>query len=113
MSISNINWQTFGEKFFAYVNELAKFNFSVSNPVFWLFFCVLFLLLLKLWDIRKAFSFCVVVALILFVATKAQAHASRFFSQAGESFDGVLIKIATMVLIAIVILYYSCIKSNY
>ncbi|MFA6281814.1 MAG: hypothetical protein WCY05_04865 [Candidatus Omnitrophota bacterium] len=113
MGINNINWQAFSERFFTYLNELSSFNFVVSNPVFWLFFSILFLLLLKIWAAKKAFSFCIVIAFVLLAATKIEAHVSRFFIQAEGSFDGILIKIATIVIICIVVLYYSCMKSNY
>lgn len=108
-----MNGQEFKQKFFTYLNELYNFNFQISNPVFWVLFLILLLVLLKKWRIQKAFSFSLVIAVILLAATKIEANTLGFFKRMGESFDGILIRIGAIILICIVLIYYAFMKSDY
>ncbi|MFA5008907.1 MAG: hypothetical protein WC546_06795 [Candidatus Omnitrophota bacterium] len=112
MSNFNIEWQVFARRFLEYFYELANFNFSVTNPVFWLFFLILLLILLKSWKIKKAFSFCFVIALILLVATKIESYMVEFFKRNKEQFDPLLIRISCVIIILAVSLYYFFIRGN-
>lgn len=112
MSNFNIEWQAFARRFLEYSNELLHFKFSVTNPVFWLFFLVLLLVLLRFWKIRKAFSFCFVIALILLAVAKAENYATMFFSKNKEQFDPILIRISCVIIILTVSLYYFFIRGN-
>ena len=112
MSNFNIEWQIFARRFLEYFQELTRFNFSVTNPVFWLFFLIFLLILLKSWKIKKAFSFCFVIALILVAATKVENHMIEFFKRNREQFDPLLIRIACVVIILAVSLYYFFIRGE-
>ena len=93
----NIDWQALSGKFSEYFFELLRFNFSVINPVFWLFFLIVLLALLKFWKIGKAFSFCFVIAAILLAATKIEIFIMEYFKKNGEQFDPVLIRISCVI----------------
>lgn len=108
-----VNWQVFRQKFFTYLNDLSNFNFSVSNPVFWILFCMLLLVLLGKWKIKKALSFSLVIAIILLMATKIEAITINSFKKMGESFDGIIIRIITIILVCMVVMYYTFMKSDY
>jgi len=108
----NIDWQALAVKFAEYFSELLRFHFSVINPVFWLFFLIALLVLLKFWKIGKAFSFCFVIAAILLVATKIESFIMEYFKKNGEQFDPVLIRIACVIAVFAVMLYYSFIRGN-
>jgi len=112
MSNFNVEWQILTKKFLEYFYELVNFNFSVTNPVFWLLFLVSLLILLKSWKIKKAFSFCFVVALILVAATKIQNYMVEFFKRNKEQFDPLLIRIACVIIILVVSLYYFFIRGE-
>ncbi|MDD4954722.1 MAG: hypothetical protein PHP17_01615 [Candidatus Omnitrophica bacterium] len=112
MSNFNIDWQLFTRRLFDGFAELLRFNFSVTNPVFWLFFLVILLVLVRSWKIKKAFSFCFVIALVLLAETKIENHIIEFFKRNREQFDPLLIRIACIVVIFVVSLYYFFVKSN-
>lgn len=112
MSNFNIEWQLIERRFLEYFYELVRFNFSVANPVFWLLFLISLLILLKLWKIKKAFSFCFVIALILLAATKVENYIVEFFKRNKEQFDPVLIRITCVIIILAVSLYYFFIRGE-
>jgi len=107
-----IEWQIIERSFLTYFYELAHFKFSVTNPVFWLFFLILLFVLLKSWKIKKAFSFCFVIALILLSVTRIEHYIMTFFRKGGELFDPLLIRISCVVLVLVIALYYFFIKGN-
>ncbi|MCK9615243.1 MAG: hypothetical protein M0R48_07050 [Candidatus Omnitrophica bacterium] len=107
-----IEWQTIKRSFLAYFYELVHFNFSVTNPVFWLFFLILLFVLLKSWKIKKAFSFCFVIALILLSVTKIENYIMKLFRKSGESFDPLVTRISCIIFILVVALYYFFIAGN-
>lgn len=112
MGTFNIEWQIFERRFSTYFYELARFNFSITNPVFWLFFLALLLILLKSWKINKAFSFCFIIAAVLLSATKIENYIVEFFRENKEPFDPLLIRISCVALILIISLYYFFIKTG-
>jgi len=112
MNNLNIDWQILTRKFSEYFSELIRFNFSVVNPVFWLFFLIVLLILVKSWKIKKAFSFCFVIALILVAETQVENHVMDFFRRNREQFDPLLIRISCVVIILAVSLYYFFIRGN-
>ncbi|MFA5007678.1 MAG: hypothetical protein WC546_00425 [Candidatus Omnitrophota bacterium] len=112
MSNFNIDWQVFERKFLVYFHQLLRFDFSVTNPVFWLFLLVILFILTKLWKTKKALSFCFVVALILLSATKIENYIAPLIIKNGGSFDPLLIRIGCLFIILIVLLYYSFIREN-
>jgi hypothetical protein len=112
MNNLNIDWQILTRKFSEYFSELICFNFSVVNPVFWLFFLILLLILVKSWKIKKAFSFCFVIALILLAETQIENHVMDFFRRNKEQFDPLLIRIACVIIILVVSLYYFFIRGE-
>ncbi|MFA5337485.1 MAG: hypothetical protein WC330_04045 [Candidatus Omnitrophota bacterium] len=108
----NIEWKIFLKSFLTYFYELVRFDFSVTNPVFWLFFLVLLLILLRSWKVKKAFSFCFVIAVILLVASRIEKHVMVFFRKSAGSFDPILIRISCVIFILVVSLYYFFMKGN-
>ena len=105
-----INFYAYEKDFFNYLNSLKNLNFSAFNPVFWLFLLALLLILLKFWNIRKSFSFCVVIAIILLADTKVESLVIDFFNRNAEAFDPVIVRIISAFLILLVILYYTFVR---
>ncbi|MDP2922332.1 MAG: hypothetical protein Q8O30_01240 [Candidatus Omnitrophota bacterium] len=108
----NIVWQVLQKNFSQHYKELLSFKFHLLNPVFWLFFLILFLITLRFWATRKAFSFCTIIAVILLACTKVESSIVSFFAHAGEKFDPFLIRIGFITILMLVLLYYFFIKGE-
>jgi len=106
MPFANLFSDDFKTVFITNLNALKDFNFTISNPVFWLFVFVLFVILIKMWDIRKAFSFSALVVMILVFSTEIEKYLGGVFNQPGEFFDPLLIRFIAMALISILALLY-------
>ncbi|MFA5155923.1 MAG: hypothetical protein WC532_00840 [Candidatus Omnitrophota bacterium] len=94
------------ETFVLGFNDLQSFQFSFANPVFWVFIGALFLLLLKIWDIKKSFSFSAVVAAILLLTTALEKFFANTLSQPGEPLETVVIRFVSAVVIGIIFIIY-------
>tara|TARA_B100000315_G_C14564723_1_gene582332 strand:- start:1085 stop:1417 length:333 start_codon:yes stop_codon:yes gene_type:complete len=104
--------QSLGDLFKHYLNPLADFQFTLNNPVFWLLLFILFLCLLRFWDIKKSLSFCLVSGSILLAATKVEEIFGNTIKASGEPFDPLIVRLVAMIFIAIVVLYYCFIKTE-
>ena len=109
---TNFNFQGLTEYFKANFASLKNFQFSPFNPVFWLFFIIVFLLLLKFWAAKKSFSFCLAIAIVLLVTTKVEKLIGAAVISHGETFDPLVFRIAAIFFVAVVWLYYGFIKSD-
>ena len=92
--------------------ELMNFQFLITNPVFWLMIFVLFIVFLKLWDIKKSFSFSAIVAVILIVTTEVEHYVIAAFRGAGEAFDPVFIRIICLIVIGVLLFLYLFMVKN-
>ena len=88
------------------LNSLRNFQFSYLNPVFWGCLLLLFLILSRFWEIKKAFSFCAVLAIILLATTKLEGHVSGMLSDAGGMLDPSVIRIIAVFVILVIFLCY-------
>ncbi|MEI8350649.1 MAG: hypothetical protein WCI77_10930 [Candidatus Omnitrophota bacterium] len=95
-----------------YFEQLYYFRFSWSNPVLWIFFLLLLLVLLRFWKIKKALSFCAVIFLILLATTKAEVYLFDILRRQGVAFDPVLFRAVSLFLLALVTVYYLFIRDQ-
>jgi len=109
---TNFNFQGLTKYFSANFASLKNFQFSPFNLVFWLFFIVVFLLLLKFWVAKKSFSFCLVVAIVLLLTTKIEKLVSTAVAGYGETLDPLIFRLAAIFFVAVVWLYYGFIRSD-
>ncbi len=93
-----------------YLESLKSFQFSYFNPLFWVFIFILFLILLRIWEIKKSFSYCVLLSLILLATTELETWLAGIWTKSGETFDPLLIRILTFLVIVIISIYYATIK---
>ena len=93
-----------------YLSELKAFHFSYLNPVFIALILISILILSRFWGIRKSFTYCLTVSLILILTTALSSHVNI---PLGESVltSTDLINGAAIVIIAIVTLFYIFIKN--
>ena len=95
-----------------HLESLRNFRFSISNPLFWVALFALFLILLKLWDIKKSFSFCCIVAALLLATSKAESLIADLVIKSGGAFDPFLIRVISMVILSFILIYYIFIKGE-
>ena len=102
--------------FLPYIKDIQNYNFYFQNPVFWVFFMVLFLMLEIgwSWSPGKAFSFCTIVAFILLGSKWIEKPMTDLFTIHGYStgFDPFILKMAAFVIIAIITIYFVFIEDN-
>ena len=92
------------------LEALKNFNFSFRNPLFWVFLFLLFLVLTRFWDVRKSFSFCLIVGILLLLSTELGWYIGVLFGNA--PFALFLVKLFSLFVIAIIFLYYALIKDS-
>ena len=93
-----------------YIKDIQNFNFYFQNPVFWVFFMVLFLILeiARSWSPEKAFFFCTSIAFTLLGSKWIEKTMIDFFTIQGYSagFDPFILKIAAFVVISVITIYF-------
>jgi len=91
---------------------LKTFHFSYTNPLFWAFLFILFLILLNSWKAKKAFSFCSLVGAILLINSQIENYILRKFVLE-EGFDpAVVMRVISGVLIIFLAIYYFLIRED-
>lgn len=108
--IKGMDFNTLKIKILPYIAELRNFHFSLFNPLFWISLLVLFLILLRFWDIRKSCSFCFVISILLLVTSKTQSFISDIVTKSGFTFDPIFIRMIFFFILSFVLLYYIFIK---
>jgi len=91
-----------------YLTELKNFQFSVFNPLLWVFFLILVLFLSGRWGYKKAFSYCLVVVVILLANTLFE----KFLENRFEISESVLTKAMAMLFVALVSIYYFFVRND-
>ncbi|MCX5693161.1 MAG: hypothetical protein NTX47_05730 [Candidatus Omnitrophica bacterium] len=100
--------------FLPYIKNIQDFHFYYNNPLLWAFFMVLYLLLEigKGWSPGKAFFFCASIASILLGATQLAAKTFTIQGYAAYSIDPFILKVASLILISLVIVYFVLIDNS-
>ena len=93
-----------------YLDNLKNFYFAYNNPLFWLLILTLFLILLRAWQFKKAFSFSLIVAAILLLTTQSEAFINKALSSFTAQIDPFLIRLVSLFLICVILFYYALIK---
>jgi hypothetical protein len=96
----------FWQSFLVCFNSLASYEFSFLNPLFWIALLLLLLVLIRRWDIRKAFSFCVVLAVILLATTRIVSYYLSMFHEADQFVDATVIKLASVFVSLMTLIVY-------
>ncbi|MFC1667256.1 hypothetical protein ACFL0P_05285 [Candidatus Omnitrophota bacterium] len=87
--------------------SLKNFHFSVANPLFWAVLIVLFLILLRFWQPKKSFSFCLTIGIILLATTKLENFIANMAAGSNATFDPFLIRVGCLFIISILLLCYA------
>ena len=95
-----------------YLNKMLRFQFEISDPVFWVFICIIFLVSVRMWGVKKALSFSLITAAVLVVNTFAEDFVSQAFYRPDDLFR-YLVRGVAILLIAIIGIYYAFLKSDY
>ncbi len=96
----------------SYLNSLQNFQFYYLNPLFWIFFLFLFLILLRSWRPKKSLSFCLSLAIVLLLETKIE----NFIGGISKHSEGVdpnfIVRIIFGMLIAFIFIYYFMVRED-
>ena len=92
------------------LEELRAFHFSATNPVFWMAGILLFLVMGRFWHTKKAFSFSLIVCVLLLLTTMLEGFTETWLTSAGETFDPLPIRVIAFFIILMIFFYYSLIR---
>ncbi len=90
--------------------ELKAFSFNATNPLFWMSGIVLFLVMTRFWHTKKAFSFSLLVAVLLLLTTMLEGVVETWIVSAGETFDPLPVRAIAFFIILMIFFYYSLIR---
>ncbi len=92
------------------IKNLQNFRFYFSNPILWLIILTALLILSRTWGLRKAFSYCLTVSIILFSTTRIIVHLNLPIDGAGITYADI-IKFLAVTLIVLISVYYFLMKN--
>ena len=95
-----------------YVDKILRFQFEISDPVFWVFILIIFLLSVRMWGKKKALSFSLETAAALVINTYAEDYVSQILYRPDDLFR-FIVRGFTILLIAVIGIYYTFLKSDY
>lgn len=93
------------EAFKPYVRSLINLQFSVFNPLFWIFALLLLLILLKFWSDMKSLFFWSTVIIILLITSNMVNSIEKYIPEDNIGIKS-LIRIFSLVIISFVWIYY-------
>lgn len=108
--IKNIDFQAIREAYFVDMERLKNFQFSIDNPLFWILIAILLLVLFRFWDFKKAFSFSLIVAVILLALPKLEAYVIERILAPDEMFEPLAVRIPCFLFISFIFIYYAFLK---
>lgn len=95
--------------FLPYIKSIQGFHFYYDNPLFWVGFMILYLILEKglYWNVGKAFFFCAIIASILLGTTWLEKPLIDMFTiQEHSGFDPFILKVASVTAVSVVVFYF-------
>lgn len=106
----NLALEALKTSFLTYIKNIQDYHFYYNNPLFWVFFMILYLIL-KIgisWNSGKAFFFCASIAFILLGTTWLEQPMIDMFTIRGYSggFDPFILKVASFVTVSITVIYF-------
>jgi hypothetical protein len=103
--------------FLPYIKSMQNFHFYYNNPMLWVFFMVLYLLLktVRSWSHPKAFFYCAGITSVLLGVTWIEKPLAKIFTVPGYaaySIDPFMLKMAALVLVSVITLYFVFIDNS-
>ena len=100
------------ETFQPYLENILRFRFEISDPVFWLFILIIFFLSVRMWGNKRALSFSLVLAATLVINTYAEDFVAGVLYRPDDLFR-FIVRGITILFIVIIGIYYTFLKSDY
>ena len=94
-----------------YLAELKNFHFSVRNPLLWIFFVLAWVILAVRWNYKKAFSYCLMITVVLLATTQIEKIIVRSLDD-NALIDFTLPKIICGLVIVFISIYYFMIRGD-
>lgn len=92
-----------------YLAELKDFQFRIANPLFWVLVLIAAFFLNCFWQFKKAFIFCLLVAIILLITTALENSMAEILSKS-LLFDYLVLRYISLFVIFCVSVYFFFIK---
>ncbi|MBU1853502.1 MAG: hypothetical protein KJ957_05615 [Candidatus Omnitrophica bacterium] len=108
----NIDFDALKASCIPYLKDLRDFQFSFLNPLFWVGLLILFFILLRFWQTKKAFSFCLIIGAILLASTKLEGFIEKAIAGVGGTFDPLLVRIGVIFVVSVIFLYYLIVRDG-
>lgn len=102
-----IYFEALKQNFLPYFKPLANYEFTFFNPLFWIFLLLLFLVLLLIWETKKSFQFCLLLAFILLCTTEIESRFVSVFSASGQLFDVSVLRLISLLVVLFMFLFYA------
>jgi len=103
----NIDFEALKAVILSNLDSLYRFNFSIVNPLFWLGILILYLILRRFWEAKRALTFLFILAAILLLSTQLEARFDSFMISSGEHFEPGLVRLFSLVIIVILFLVFT------
>ncbi len=92
------------------IQDIQNLRFYFSNPVYGLLILTSFVVLYRLWGIKKSFSYCLVVSSLLYLMTKITSQANLYIDGSGISYADI-IKFIFIFSLTLISIYYFLMKN--
>ncbi len=106
-----MSFQAISDIFQPYVDKFLIFKFEISDPFFWAFILIIFLITVRMWGKKKALSFSLMLASALVINTHVEDFVSQAFYRPDDLFRFV-IRGVTILFIAIIGIYYAFLRND-
>jgi hypothetical protein len=93
-----------------YYKPLRNCQFSYDNPLFWAGALLLFIVVSRFWELKKSFSYCAILAVILLATSRTEVFVANLFSSPGATVDTTIIKFISAFFIAMLTIFYFFVK---
>ncbi len=93
------------------VEELLRLQFNFDNPVYGLALLTALIILSRKWGLKKAFSYCLLTASVLYLSTRISATLNVPIEGSGVTYADV-IRGAGLFILVVVTIYYFFIRNE-
>lgn len=111
-SLSKENINSLKQTIQLHKSQLQNFQFSFDNPVFGILILLAFLILSRIWGLKKAFSYCLLVSVLLYLTSRVITYFNIEITEGlGVTYADTGKGLAVFIII-IVTIYYAVIRSE-
>lgn len=95
-----------------HINQLQNFQFFFNNPIFVIIVLLALLMLSGIWGFKKAFSYCLIVSVTLYLASRLVANTNIQVTEGATITYADVWKGLAIFIIILVTIYYGIIRND-